>query len=346
MQAQLTTQMSKKSAQYSNLDIAKFICALLVVVIHTQPISPDDGLWYFYVQHVITRVAVPLFFAISGYLFFSKLIYENGKIKHCRENTKRLWNCIKKNGTIYLVWSAIYIVARLPQWYASGWWGWHAVKDTMVSTIFVGTKYHLWYLLATIYAFPLLYLLLAVVSIKRVWSILIVLWAGECLTYSYQWALPVQIPFISFIHSRMSIIPATLFCAIPLLAIGAITAEKSTKTKWNFTIAGIGQFLCATEATLLYLYSPNQTQVSYLICTPVFAYAALNWLIESNQCSIPAKTAFALRNMSLTIYCLHPLVIDLFDMMHLTHGLLQWLLVTVIVVGASRLWVKRKAHLK
>lgn len=64
---------------FFSLDIAKFICALLVIIIHTRPFAECSGIIDFYLGDVAVRIAVPLFFAISGYLFFSSLCYRNGK---------------------------------------------------------------------------------------------------------------------------------------------------------------------------------------------------------------------------------------------------------------------------
>ena len=56
---------------YTAIDIAKFICALLVVGIHTQPLGDRlSGGGYFLTT--LCRIAVPFFFVVSGFLFFSK----------------------------------------------------------------------------------------------------------------------------------------------------------------------------------------------------------------------------------------------------------------------------------
>ena len=64
---------------YANLDIAKFTCSLLVVFIHTAPFT-NYPVAHFYTADVICRVAVPLFFAMSGFLFFRGAVFENGRI--------------------------------------------------------------------------------------------------------------------------------------------------------------------------------------------------------------------------------------------------------------------------
>ena len=55
----------EKGGFYPNLDLAKFVCALLVVVIHTSPLENTAELAHFYLNNVFARVAVPLFFAAS-----------------------------------------------------------------------------------------------------------------------------------------------------------------------------------------------------------------------------------------------------------------------------------------
>lgn len=52
-----------------SLDVAKFVCALLVIIIHTRPFTGLSDVIDFYLVDVIARIAVPLFFAISGYFF-------------------------------------------------------------------------------------------------------------------------------------------------------------------------------------------------------------------------------------------------------------------------------------
>lgn len=64
---------------YSSLDIAKYICALLIIPIHVSPFTSDSTLNFYFVN-VLARIAVPLFFVISGFLFFRKITFSDGKI--------------------------------------------------------------------------------------------------------------------------------------------------------------------------------------------------------------------------------------------------------------------------
>ena len=58
---------------YYALDVAKLICALLVICIHTGPLLDISSDANFVLVQVLARLAVPLFFVISGFLFFQKI---------------------------------------------------------------------------------------------------------------------------------------------------------------------------------------------------------------------------------------------------------------------------------
>ena len=82
------------------LDLTKFIGALLVVLIHTAPLEPYSAIANFYTRDVLARLAVPLFFAISGFFFARKP--NPGK-------------SLRRIALLYLGWSAIYLFLQLPQ---------------------------------------------------------------------------------------------------------------------------------------------------------------------------------------------------------------------------------------
>lgn len=59
--------------QYYSLDVAKFIAALSVIILHTAPFQSYSGALNYGFRNIVTVVAVPFFFITSGFLFFSKL---------------------------------------------------------------------------------------------------------------------------------------------------------------------------------------------------------------------------------------------------------------------------------
>lgn len=331
----------RSPAAYPNLDLAKFICALLVIIIHTSPVENISKLAHFYLENVIARVAVPLFFAMSGFLFFGKLDYADGRIARTRENFSRLLRTIRKNTILYVVWSVIYLAIILPEWYAVGWWGWTAVKDWFHSFLFIGSYYHLWYLLSLILAVPALYVLLRVVPVSRIWIVVSGLWVLECLVYSYAWIGIDQIPLVAFISSKMPIIFDGLLRALPLVCIGAILSQRQIGAPK--VTACVGTFLlCAAEASGLYFFSPNESFYSYLVFTPIMTWFALSGLIAGKQVPLRKQQQLCLRDMSLSIYCVHPMVCWLCKQLSIPSGIPFWLTVTAISVTAAYAWTNRK----
>lgn len=334
--------MRQTENQYTAIDLARFICALLVVVIHTSPLESVSAVAHFIVENIVARVAVPLFFAISGFLFFGKQDYSGGKISGDRDNLRRLLSFCKRNTALYLGWAAVYLaVVYLPMWYRSGWWGLHAVKDAMAALLFSGIHYHLWYLLATIYAVPFLYLLLYLFPLKKVCRMAALLWIGECLTYSYAWLGTDRLPVVAFLLSRMPVVFDAAFRAVPLLTAGAVIARNPPdwSRKKTYFLCAAAFLFCAAEATALHVFSPNENQYSYVFSTPLLAFSWLFCILRVKSSRIPEIGARVLRNMSLTIYCIHPLIIEAADACGISGGWRKWLAVTVISVAISAAYV-------
>ena len=326
--------------EYCNLDVAKFLCALLIIVIHTRPLLDVSPVANFYTADVLARTAVPLFFAMSGFLFFRKLQWQDGKICPCGENRKRLGQYLKRVAHIYLCWSLIYTIAKLPQWYATGWWGMQLVRDVLVSWIVRGSHYHLWYLLASLYAMPILYVLLRYIPVRKILYPAGLLLLCECLVYSYSWLGTEEISVVSLVLQKAPILFHTVFRAVPLLAIGALcTAVRPGQGRKKFFLPVLACFLlCVAEASVLYFASPNEEKYSYLLVTPFFVFFTMEWLLHGKQLSLSQQKSKMLRDASLTMYCMHPLVIIAFDLLQVNSSLLIWGVTTVSVTIFSLVW--------
>lgn len=323
---------------YTNLDIVKFICSLLVIMIHTAPFV-DYPIAHFYTVNVLARVAVPLFFGISGFLLFGRMAYENGKLIDCPQNRSRMLRYVKKTIKLYLCWSFATLASMLPGWYMSGWWGWVAVKDALHAILFKGLL-HLWYLLAVIWAVPLVYLLLHMISIHGLRIAAAVLWTVKCLTVTYAWIwgnhnVP-SFPFaeqVSFLHSASSF-------ALPMITVGisvAIDRKPRSKSAWIYCFfATCCLWIC--EASFIHFSAPNHDSFASVFAAPFFVYAALDILTAGKQVSVPAGIQRILRETNLIIYCLHPLLIQVYQLLGMDFGIQLWLLTTVTTVGVACAW--------
>lgn len=228
-----------KNNQYDTLDLTKWICALLVIVIHTAPFEKLP-IVNFYITNVLARIAVPLFFAISGFFFFRKITFENGKIKRNADNMNRLLKYVKHLSVIYLSASAFYLLYRIPYWYSIDWWGLHALKDYLVGFFLSGSEYHLWYILASIYGIILFYVLLSFVRLNVMKYLCAVGWVIECLLYSYSWVGIDNISLLNLLTSHFSVCFDAVFRAIPLMAVGLLCTNNHTE---KVTITPNG-FIC------------------------------------------------------------------------------------------------------
>jgi peptidoglycan/LPS O-acetylase OafA/YrhL len=58
---------------YNSLDLAKFICAIMIIELHTGPLSFFGSNIGAVERGIITIIAVPFFFVVSGFLFLKKV---------------------------------------------------------------------------------------------------------------------------------------------------------------------------------------------------------------------------------------------------------------------------------
>ena len=110
----------------NGIDLIKFICAILVFIIHVEPFQGElSGVrlaMTFGLQHFICRLAVPFYFVCSGFFLFSKQSFHGPDIDLVKKY------CFK-------------ILRLIGIWYI---------------LLFIGWTEHLWYLRATVVAVVLL----------------------------------------------------------------------------------------------------------------------------------------------------------------------------------------------
>ncbi len=316
----MTKQAENKTLD--SLDLAKLIAALLVVLIHTAPMEPYSAIANFYTKDVLARLAVPLFFAISGFFFVRRP--SPGKT-------------FRRTILLYLGWSAAYLVLQIPDWYRAGWWGPHVAVDYVLALVTKGSYYHLWYLLAMLYAIWPLSLLVKRASHRLMLAVCCVCWLAECLTYSYAWLGVDRVPMLTALLARFSGVCDGVFRALPLMLVGVFCCRNAAghpAAYWGRRAAGMLLLLCL-EASALYFWSPNRQLYSYLITTPFFTYYFLCFLLSCDFRFHRKVHGPILRKASLMIYCLHPFIDYFVERSPIPVGIPTWLTVTVLATGVS-----------
>ena len=116
--------------QQPALDRFRLLAAVLVVCIHTSPLSSASPSWDFWLTRVLARTAVPFFFMVSGYFLAESEWKNTGKF-------------LKKTILIDLAAVVLYLPLNL---YSGGYSPLEWAKKLLAS----GTLYHLWYFPALI----------------------------------------------------------------------------------------------------------------------------------------------------------------------------------------------------
>ena len=160
--------------QYRGIDLLKFICALLVLVLHVSPF-PDGSFLRVVFREVVCIFAVPFFFAASGYLMTNKLT----------DKDMSVLSVIKRPYLLYLIWSALYFPLVLFSWFISE----NSVFSNFIVYIrdflFEGSYLTIWYLNALAIALGICHLLLKRFSPRMCLLIALPFYAVACLLSSY-----------------------------------------------------------------------------------------------------------------------------------------------------------------
>lgn len=132
--------MVEDKQYYIGLDFLKIILATIVVLRHAcQNFLEPSSIFYIINVNVLSPCAVPCFFIISGFLFFSR-----------KTNIKKQ---ILRLLIIYIAWSIIYFPFFLISHKHS------EIFNNIQELIFIGSFYHIWFLPALIVALLINYFL-------------------------------------------------------------------------------------------------------------------------------------------------------------------------------------------
>ena len=333
---------------YNLISVLKFIFAFFIVAIHTRPLTFLDATADFILVDYICRAAVPFYFACSGFFFFRKIRFENGKIKKCKENSSRLRRYFLRILILYAVWSAVYLVYQLIRDFPSGI-TFAGVKGYLVSLFVGGTYFHLWYLLCLVYAIPALYLLLRLVKVSRLPIIAVLLWCVGAVTYAYGHLSSYFAPmgYICRAAEALGCLWTFLFRALPLLSVGVAVAKlrrlPASADLVLFVLCAIGLL----GEVLFKRRVGSDDNYSYMFFTYPVAYFLFS-LVERSSLfgKREMRSERYFRNMSTVIYCVHPLFLIILFGFSDNSGVISFVAVSLLSVVFSYLivFLSRRKH--
>ena len=152
-------QVTQPKTQIFNcIDLLKFICAILVIIIHIKPFgnvvskSISDCL-NFGLQNYLARIAVPFFFVSSGFFLYKKSSIKDFDITYSIQYIKKLFR-------LYFTWTIIYLPLIIRDLLKDEQGINHAILIFFRNSIFTGSFVHLWFIPALIFAVVLVSFLL------------------------------------------------------------------------------------------------------------------------------------------------------------------------------------------
>lgn len=298
MNENLYPSKSGKKIGGNKFDITKFILSIFIICLHSNSF-PN-------IFTPIFRVAVPLFFIITSYFFFSKLkITSNNK-----ERNALLFHYLKRNFFLLLFWSIIFII---PICIRNHWIVMHFpyIIYSIIKSIFIGSTFQgSWFISATIIATSIIYILCYKFKIKDrtlfVWCI--VLYVICCMCSNYSHLIIDCYPYYNYYNIYRSWL-GDPFCSFVIgivwISFGKFLAyhKFSLSHKIIKCVVILSFILIYIEFFLIKKYlSPimaNDCYISLLLLCPTLI------LLIIHHKDIQIKGSKVLRKLSIIFYCTH-----------------------------------------
>lgn len=290
---------------YAGIDCFRIISALLIVAIHTSPLADFSETGDFILTRIIARIAVPFFMMTSGFFLFSGYPY----------NTKKLTSFVKKTLLLYLTAILIYIPINIYNGYFSMY---NLLLNIIKDIVFDGTLYHLWYLPASVIGALTAWFLVKRFNYSKALIITVILWIIGLFGDSY-YGVAEKIYGVKYFYKLIFQISDYtrngIFYAPVFFVIGGMISDKLQRNAINKSIISkktlrksmcgflISFFLMMTEALLLHHFKLQRHDSMYLFLLPCM------WFLFYAVLFFRGRRLEYLRNLSLIIYIIHPMMI-------------------------------------
>lgn len=276
-------------------DVLKFVLSILIVATHT---SLFEG----YLTPLV-RLAVPAFFMISGYFFFTRINSLDSKAGQKAYLKKSVTGNLK----LYLFWFILLLPLTLyiRHYHTMGVFGgaWHLVRDFLFGSTFQSS----WYIIALITGFTLVLFLSYRLPQWALVVIGVVFYIPSLLSSNYEFLLD-SFPLLREIGDSLShifLLPCRNFSvSILYIAIGKYLAQKNFEGKTRqysvtFLLAFAG---LVVEYLLLRFSGVKIVNTDCYIAVPFAAYYLCKVFLTLD---ITCKHAIILRKISTVSYCAH-----------------------------------------
>ena len=321
----------------ASIDLSKYILSLMVVAIH---VAPARGFWYELMIPVL-RLAVPLFFMISGYLLFVRM----KELDHDKQNEalmKYLFRILK----LYLAWLILLFPVTVwnRKYFSEGIFA--GLKKILKGFVFGSTFPASWYLMALIIGTALVYIGSRYMENCVVFIVGTVLYIICCLLSNYG-------NFCGSLRVINGIYPTAFFNSFPVaiiwISLGQVFAEheelslRLAKVKSSGAVLSILLLYC--EWFLIKYFRTGESNDCYFMLVPCAVFIFTIIITGTRE----VRFARQMRMASTITYCMHisiALILDEFINFGEVFGnlvlalIIRYLLVVLLCMIASYFIIK------
>lgn len=345
---------NEQKQQYGVIDIAKFVCALLIVVAHYVTEYAEGRINKLLEYSVsIYIIVVPFFFCCSGFLLFNKIFSDSQK------GGKRVKSYCKHLIIIYAVWSVIYLFFKILQWIKFGADSEQIMKYA-INSIFYSTYKTIWFLPALCIGVIITYFLVKHIGLKKTLIVAGICYFIGAIGVSYRF-LPDKVDILSDILSKYDYVFVStrngVFNAFPFVAMGALIAHQRTKQQENNIVRDIilsivfaGLFVAEAFLLKFKFSAPNANTLIMLV---PFTYFFLNICLDIKLSS--GKCLLWMRKMSTAVFVCQRIFLTAIPdvwpdgviaslLKGNPYGGIAWILVMVLVLSSLLVFLSRKSR--
>ena len=357
------------------LDNFKLLASLLIVSIHTAPLSSFSETADMVVTLIIARVAVPFFLMVTGFFLLPRYIRSkadtvtrtepaagagidvNSKagIDSAAEDKAPLIRFYKRASILYVAAILIYLPANI---YAGHFAGSDGAFLFLKALFFDGTMYHLWYLPASMLGVALLYPLISRFGPGAAFVVSVALYIAGLLGDSY-YGLVLESPVLSQVYNAIFAVSSYtrngVFYAPVFLMLGAMIGRNRTETlsaqdspalrnpsKTNAIGLIVSMSAMIIEGVAVHHTGQPRHDSMYVFLLPVM-YFLFRALLASHT------EKGRVHYIPMLIYLIHPMMIIALrgiakltgmQMLFVENSLLHYLLVCLLSLGFSAVVMK------
>lgn len=340
----MTENNIQSARRNQSIDMFRYLCAVLVVVIHT---SPFDGTGFgTFLREYAAKIAVPFFLVVSGYFYFIKL----------DSNGKALRRFLKHIVPLYFIWSIpywllnLYVLHDEPGFSLSG----YALRCVM-EFFTRGSYYHFWFFPALIYSAMVSTFLWKQCSETVFLLVSVLLMALGCWFTSYRFVSPAFSELIGKYcgENGTYCFQRIVLTGMPYFMLGGVISRR--KDKWTAAITGTDRKEWIVLLVICALYTLEKILLTHFGSTDLVLTVMLYPLVGAilivllrhplPECD---RIGLIARSAANVVYYVHPLLIvivqKVFELLigQEADNTILFLIVWAVASGMGYLLSKRK----